>query len=114
MFCRRAFDFDAQHPVCASRSSGRAPRWSRSFAGSASSTSGSILPVMQAILTSLGEDPHLYDRRLTGTNFGLRLNYYPPIGDRGRRDGRRPALGHEDVDLFTLAARAADRGARRS
>ena len=26
----------------------------------------------------LGVDPHIYDARLTGTNFGLRLNYYPP------------------------------------
>jgi isopenicillin N synthase-like dioxygenase len=56
-------------------------------------------PVMQAILQFLRVDPHLFDRRLDSTNFGLRLNYYPPIsGDTGA--GR--LLGHEDVDLFTL------------
>ena len=58
-----------------------------------------VLPLMQSMLTYLGCDPHLYDRRLTGTNFGLRLNYYPPI-DAPSRSGR--LLGHEDVDLFTM------------
>src|SRR5262252_7526398 len=38
-----------------------------------------ILPVMQSMLQYLGSDPHRYDRKLTGTNFGLRLNYYPPV-----------------------------------
>ena len=29
-------------------------------------------PIAQAMLQGLGVDPHLYDRKLTGTNFGLR------------------------------------------
>ena len=58
-----------------------------------------LLPVMQAILQGLGCDPHLFDERLSATNLGLRLNYYPPVPE-GARGGR--LLGHEDVDLFTL------------
>ena len=61
-----------------------------------------ILPIMQSVLRYLGCDPHLYDRRLTGTNFGLRLNYYPPVGPQEDASGAARLLGHEDVDLFTL------------
>lgn len=61
-----------------------------------------ILPVMQSLLTYLGCDPHLYDRRLTGTNFGLRLNYYPPVGEDDLSTGAARLLGHEDVDMFTF------------
>lgn len=61
-----------------------------------------ILPVMQSLLTHLGCDPHLYDARLTGTNFGLRLNYYPPMSEADDRSGAARLLGHEDVDLFTF------------
>jgi isopenicillin N synthase-like dioxygenase len=57
---------------------------------------------MQAILQFLGADPHLFDARLTGTNFGLRLNHYPPISPEEDRSGAGRLLGHEDVDLFTL------------
>jgi isopenicillin N synthase-like dioxygenase len=61
-----------------------------------------ILPVMQSLLTHLGCDPHLYDGRLTATNFGLRLNYYPPLSEADERSGAARLLGHEDVDLFTF------------
>jgi isopenicillin N synthase-like dioxygenase len=61
-----------------------------------------ILPVMQGLLRHLGCDPHLYDGRLTRTNFGLRLNYYPPLSDEDERSGASRLLGHEDVDLFTF------------
>ena len=61
-----------------------------------------ILPVMQSMLTYLGCDPHLYDATLTGTNFGLRLNYYPPVSDGDDASGAARLLGHEDVDLFTF------------
>lgn len=60
-----------------------------------------ILPVMQSLLRYLGCDPHLYDRRLTGCNFGFRLNYYPPLAPQDEARGGR-MLGHEDVDLFTF------------
>jgi isopenicillin N synthase-like dioxygenase len=61
-----------------------------------------IQPVMQSLLTHLGCDPHLYDARLAGTNFGLRLNYYPPLSEADDRSGAARLLGHEDVDLFTF------------
>ncbi len=61
-----------------------------------------ILPVMQSLLQYLGCDPHLYDARLTGTNFGLRLNYYPPLSAEDDASGAARLLGHEDVDLFTF------------
>jgi isopenicillin N synthase-like dioxygenase len=59
-------------------------------------------PIAQAMLMGLGIDPHLLDARLTGTNFGLRLNYYPPMSDEQDRSGAGRLLGHEDVDLFTI------------
>jgi len=61
-----------------------------------------ILPVMQSLLLHLGADPHLYDQRMTGTNIGLRLNYYPPISDADDATGAGRLLGHEDVTMFTL------------
>ena len=54
------------------------------------------------MLSSLGCDPHLYDARLTGTNFGLRLNYYPPMSEQDDQSGAARLLGHEDIDMFTF------------
>ena len=54
------------------------------------------------MLQGLGVDPHLFDRKLTDTNFGLRLNYYPPMTEDQERSGAGRLLGHEDVDLFTI------------
>lgn len=59
-------------------------------------------PIAQAMLQGLGCDPHLLDDKLTGTNFGLRLNYYPPMTAEQDRSGAARLLGHEDVDLFTI------------
>jgi len=59
-------------------------------------------PIARAILQGLGCDPHFLDEKLTGTNFGLRLNYYPPMSEEQDRSGAGRLLGHEDVDLFTL------------
>jgi len=59
-------------------------------------------PIAQAIFQGLGCHPHIYDRRLTETNFGLRLNYYPPLTDVQDGSGAGRLLGHEDVDLFTI------------
>jgi isopenicillin N synthase-like dioxygenase len=61
-----------------------------------------ILPVMQSLLIYLGCDAHLFDEKLTGTNFGLRLNYYPPVSDADDASGAARLLGHEDIDLFTF------------
>jgi isopenicillin N synthase-like dioxygenase len=57
---------------------------------------------MQSLLIDLGCDPRLYDRRLKATNFGLRLNYYPPLRPEDEASGAGRLLGHEDVDLFTF------------
>jgi isopenicillin N synthase-like dioxygenase len=59
-------------------------------------------PIAQAMLQGLGCDPHLLDDKLTETNFGLRLNYYPPMTEEQDRSGAGRLLGHEDVDLFTI------------
>jgi isopenicillin N synthase-like dioxygenase len=59
-------------------------------------------PIMQAMLQGLGCDPHLYDAKLTRTNFGMRLNYYPPMSAEQASSGAGRLLGHEDVDLFTI------------
>jgi isopenicillin N synthase-like dioxygenase len=59
-------------------------------------------PIAQAMFMGLGCDPHVYDDKLTGTNFGLRANYYPPMSEEQDRSGAGRLLGHEDVDLFTI------------
>jgi len=59
-------------------------------------------PIAQATFQGLGIDPHAYDEKLTQTNFGLRLNYYPPMTDAQARSGAGRLFGHEDVDLFTI------------
>lgn len=61
-----------------------------------------IKPITQAMFQGLGVDPHLYDEKLTETNFGLRLNYYPPLDHAENASGAGRLLGHEDVDLFTI------------
>ena len=57
---------------------------------------------MQSILRYLKCDPHSFDKKLTDTNFGFRLNYYPALDDEYRSKGAGRMLGHEDVDLFTI------------
>jgi isopenicillin N synthase-like dioxygenase len=59
-------------------------------------------PIAQAMFQGLGVDPHIYDRKLTDTNFGMRLNYYPPMTADQDSSGAGRLLGHEDVDLFTI------------
>jgi isopenicillin N synthase-like dioxygenase len=59
-------------------------------------------PIAQAMFQGLGVDPHVYDRKLTQTNFGMRLNYYPPMTADQDNSGAGRLLGHEDVDLFTI------------
>jgi isopenicillin N synthase-like dioxygenase len=101
VFCRRAFDLDGAAGF----------RWQEYwpdadsepfFRQLAQAHEKLILPVMQSILRDLGCDPHLYDRRLTRTNFGQRLNYYPPLSAEDLSTGAGRMLGHEDVDLFTF------------
>jgi isopenicillin N synthase-like dioxygenase len=59
-------------------------------------------PIAQAMFQGLGVAPHVYDRKLTNTNFGLRANYYPPMSRDQDASGAGRLLGHEDVDLFTI------------
>ncbi|MBA3564392.1 MAG: isopenicillin N synthase family oxygenase [Gammaproteobacteria bacterium] len=104
VFCRRAFDMDGRSDFAAG-AFWPIPAYEPLFRGVCEAQEALILPVMQGILRYLGCDPHLYDDRLTHTNFGFRLNYYPPIakqptGAPGSSGGRM--LGHEDVDLFTF------------
>jgi len=96
VFCRRAFDQDRVEEF-----------WpctdiAEHFRAVVAAHEALILPVMQSLLLYLGADPHLYDTRLTGTNIGLRLNYYPPISDADDASGAGRLLGHEDVTMFTL------------
>lgn len=98
VFCRRAFDLDGDADFDPSKFWPR-PEYEPKFREHVIAHDRLIKPIMQALLGYLGCDPHLYDERLTATNFGFRLNYYPAT--EGRPDGGR-MLGHEDVDLFTL------------
>jgi isopenicillin N synthase-like dioxygenase len=94
VFCRRAFEEPAKFWPSVDDAS--------FFAEIVRAHEPLILPVMQALLTYLGCDSHLFDARLTGTNFGLRLNYYPPVSAADDASGAARLLGHEDIDLFTF------------
>jgi isopenicillin N synthase-like dioxygenase len=100
VFCRRAFDLGEREssvddfwPL---------PKYESFYRRLVRAHERLILPVMQSLLTYLGCDPHLYDAKLTATNFGLRLNYYPPVSDEDDASGAARLLGHEDIDLFTF------------
>jgi isopenicillin N synthase-like dioxygenase len=94
VFCRRAFEQPNNFwPM---------PEQAAFFGRIVDAHEALILPVMQSLLAYLGCDPHLYDAKLTGTNFGLRLNYYPPVSAADDATGAARLLGHEDIDLFTF------------
>ncbi len=103
VFCRRAFDMQQNR-----KGEFRVndywldEKYEAAFRRLALSHEQLIKPVAQAMFQSLGCDPHIYDEKLTETNFGLRLNYYPILSDEQERSGAGRLLGHEDVDLFTL------------
>lgn len=103
VFCRRAFaiDRDRGTPYRA-EDFWPVPEFEPFFRGLCLRHEELILPITQSILRYLGCDPHLLDEKLTGTNFGLRLNYYPSISEEDDRSGSGRLLGHEDVDLFTI------------
>ena len=101
VFCRRAFDLDPLSPLNEPKF-WPAPGYEPVFRSIVRAQEKLILPIMQSMLRHLGCDPHLYDQRLTDTNFGFRLNYYPPITDSQHESGAGRMLGHEDVDLFTF------------
>ena len=103
VWCRRAFDIpqDRAEPFRAEDYWPRA-EYERAFRRLVLAHEPLFKPIAQAMLQGLGFDPHVYDGKLTGTNFGLRLNYYPPMSADQDRSGAGRLLGHEDVDLFTI------------
>jgi isopenicillin N synthase-like dioxygenase len=103
VWCRRAFDMpqDRDGPFRAEDYWPRAD-YEAQFRRLALAHEALFKPIAQAMLQGLGCDPHLYDAKLTRTNFGLRANYYPPLSEAQDRSGAGRLLGHEDVDLFTI------------
>lgn len=100
VFCRRAFNLEGKE-------FNESDFWIKSgfepiFRKVVKAQEKLILPIMQSILRYLGADENLYDEKLTATNFGFRLNYYPPISAQDDASGAGRMLGHEDVDLFTF------------
>jgi isopenicillin N synthase-like dioxygenase len=103
VWCRRAFDIpqDRAGPFRAEDYWPRAA-YERQFRRLALAHEALFKPIAQAMLQGIGCDPHAYDDKLAGTNFGLRANYYPPMSADQDRSGAGRLLGHEDVDLFTI------------
>jgi isopenicillin N synthase-like dioxygenase len=108
VFCRRAFDL-GEDPAYRAGDYWPAPPgqeqgvgYEPAFRRLVMSQEKLIHPIMQTILRYLNCGPHLYDQRLTKTNFGFRMNYYPPITAEDELSGAGRMLGHEDVDLFTF------------
>ena len=103
VWCRRAFDV-SQNLDAPFRAEDYWPRaeYERQFRRLVLAHEQLFKPIAQAIMQGLGVDPHILDQKLTGTNFGLRLNYYPPMTQAQDRSGAARLLGHEDVDLFTI------------
>lgn len=101
VFCRRAFNLDSK-PDYKEEDFWPLPGFEPYFRQICMKHEKLILPIMQSILTYLGCNPHLYDEKLTKTNFGFRLNYYPPLSKDDAASGAGRMLGHEDVDLFTF------------
>ena len=101
VFGRRAFDLDADVAFDA-HACWPSAEFEAHFRPLVEAESALFQPIMQSLLSFLGSDPHSYDARLSSPNFGLRLNYYPPLTDSDESDKSGRLLGHEDVDLFTL------------
>jgi isopenicillin N synthase-like dioxygenase len=101
VFCRRALNMDGNSDFDENQFWPR-PGYVAFFRQICLEHERLILPIMQSILSYLGCDPHLYDQKLAGTNFGFRLNYYPPMSEEDLASGAGRMLGHEDVDLWTI------------
>ena len=103
VWCRRAFDMP-QERAEPYRPEDFWPdrKYEPAFRKLATAHERLIKPIARAMFQGIGVDPHIYDRKLTRTNFGLRLNYYPPLTAEDEASGAGRLLGHEDVDLFTI------------
>jgi isopenicillin N synthase-like dioxygenase len=103
VFCRRAFDVPQQRGArFRAEDFWPAAAYEKRFRRLVVAHEQLFRPIAQAMLGGIGCDPHLLDEKLTGTNFGLRLNHYPPMTAEQDRSGAGRLLGHEDVDLFTI------------
>lgn len=103
VWCRRAFDIPQERgPTFNVKNYWPREEYERRFRRLVLAHETLFKPIAQAMFQGIGCDPHIYDRKLTGTNFGLRLNYYPPMTEDQDRSGAGRLLGHEDVDLFTI------------
>jgi isopenicillin N synthase-like dioxygenase len=103
VWCRRAFDMPQERdaPFRVEEYWPRA-EYEPIFRRLALAHEALFQPIAQAMLQGLGCDPHLLDATLSGTNFGLRANYYPPMSEEQAGSGAGRLFGHEDVDLFTI------------
>ena len=103
VWCRRAFDIPQKDdaPFRAEDFWPR-PEYEARFRRLVLAHEPLFKPIAQAMFQGLGVDPHVYDRKLTETNFGLRANFYPPMTEDQDSSGAGRLLGHEDVDLFTI------------
>lgn len=111
VFCRRAFDMPGnRNPDYKESDFWPVAGYEPLFRELCLAHERLILPVMQSILRYLGCDTHAYDEKLTNTNFGFRLNYYPPVTQEDDSSGAGRMLGHEDVDLFTILPSSAVEG----
>ena len=103
VFCRRAFDIPQERATpFRPEDFWPKPEYEPRFRRLVLAHEQLFKPISQAMLQGLGCDPHLLDDKLTRTNFGLRLNYYPPMTEEQDSSGAGRLLGHEDVDLFTI------------
>jgi len=102
VFCRRAFDIPQRDAVFRAEDYWPRAEYELQFRPLVLGHEQLFRPIAQAMLQGLGCDPHLLDAKLTDTNFGLRLNYYPPMSEEQDSSGAGRLLGHEDVDLFTI------------
>jgi isopenicillin N synthase-like dioxygenase len=103
VWCRRAFDIPQQREA-PFRPEDYWPRaeHEQQYRPLVEAHEALFKPIAQAMFMGIGTDPHAYDEKLTHTNFGLRLNYYPAMTGEQDRSGAGRLLGHEDVDLFTI------------
>ncbi len=101
VFCRRAFDF-GEDPNYRVGDFWPEASYEPFFRDIVQRHEDLIIPLMQSIFSYLDVDPHIYDEKLNRTNYGFRLNYYPPISGEDAESGAGRMLGHEDIDLFTI------------
>ena len=103
VWCRRAFDIpQTRHGAFDANQFWPRAEYEPRFRKLVEAHEALFKPLAQAMFMGLGVEPRLFDEKLTRTNFGMRLNYYPPMSEEQEKSGAGRLLGHEDVDLFTI------------